>query len=306
MRPINELPTNVRERLEYFEFLLRFRGWASRNDLTEHFGIGEAAATRDIRAYRDNSGENTTLNPSTKKYEINEASFKPIFEIKAPTALSRLRASKLSNALGLGESDGVLAPPRLALPRIEVLENIVRAMASGRKISATYFSVENGESSTELFPLALFDNGMHWYVRAYKPSSEGSGKFKVYMLSRFKKVQLAGSEVRNDLKSKDHQWNRMVYLELIPHPNRKNVSCPETIIHNYNMQNGKLDLYVRAAVAGYWLKLWNVDCTADHSLKGYAYQLYLNNHETLYDVESRKIAPGLDDDYPRETTENNS
>jgi hypothetical protein len=85
----------------------------------------------------------------------------------------------------------------------------------------------------------------------------------------------------------------MVSLELIPHPNRKNVPHPETIDHDFKMKDGMLKLMVRAAVAGYWLHHWNVDCTENHRLEGYDYQLWLQNHQTLYDVESRGIAPGL-------------
>jgi len=43
---------------------------------------------------------------------------------------------------------------------------------------------------------------------------------------------------------------------------------PETIEMDYTMQDGALKVNVRAAVAGYMLRRWNVDCTEDHSLKG--------------------------------------
>lgn len=89
----------------------------------------------------------------------------------------------------------------------------------------------------------------------------------------------------------------MVSLELVPHPNKTNVGPPETVECDFDMNEGCLVINVRAAIAGFWLYHWSVDCTEDHSLEGYDYQLWLRNHQTLYDVDSRKIAPGLSE-YP--------
>ncbi|MBL54214.1 MAG: WYL domain-containing protein [Alteromonadaceae bacterium] len=291
MKDISDLPKNVHDRLEYLEFMLRFRGWVSRADLTERFGLGEAAATRDIRLYREQAEQNLSLNQKTKKYEINEDAFEPLFAFSIQSALSKLRTSKVAEALGLSEFDGVMSPPRLVYPDVEVLSAVTRAISSSVGLRVTYKAVKSGQSDKLLFPLAIFDNGIHWYVRAYHPEQK---VYKDYALTRFVKVTIAhDAPVKSDIKGADHQWSRMVELELVAHPNRKNVSDPESIQHNFNMKDEKLVMIVRAAVAGYWLRLWNVDCTEDHRLKGYHYQLWLKNHQTLYGVESRIIAPGL-------------
>ena len=49
---------------------------------------------------------------------------------------------------------------------------------------------------------------------------------------------------------------------------------------------------VRAAMAGYLLRRWNVDCTERGSLEGAEYQLWLQNRFTLRDVDNLAIAPG--------------
>jgi hypothetical protein len=293
MKELNELAKNVHDRLEYIEFMLRFRGWFSRADLTERFRLGEAAATRDIRLYKDYSEDNMTLEPSTKRYVLNESSFSPLFDMRAQTALSKLRTSKICEALGMAESDGVLCPPRLTLPDVSVISNITRAISSGSTLITAYWSIKNGASDKILSPHALFDNGVHWYMRAFDPRHN---EFRSYALTRIKdaKVAIQNTDM-NAVTSKDHQWNRMVNLELVPHPNRKNVASPETVEHDFSMDNGFFSVSVRAVVAGYWLHHWSVDCTEDHSLEGYEYQLWLKNHNTLYDVDSRKIAPGLSD-----------
>lgn len=58
------------------------------------------------------------------------------------------------------------------------------------------------------------------------------------------------------------------------------------------MREGVLELNIRAAMAGYLLRRWNVDCTENASLSGPEYQLYLRNRQTLYGAENLTIAPG--------------
>jgi len=51
---------------------------------------------------------------------------------------------------------------------------------------------------------------------------------------------------------------------------------------------------VRAALAGYLLRRWNVDCTKEASHTGGEYQLWLRNRQTLYGAENLTIALGYD------------
>ena len=300
-KKINELPKNIYDRLEYIEFMLRFRGWISRIDLTERFGIGEAAATRDIRQYRELAESNLELNQSTKKYEIVNRSFDPLFDLQISSAISKLRTSKISDALGMSEFDGIMCPPRISLPKVDFLSTITRAISSNRPLRMVYRSIKNGRSEKSIRAHAIFDNGVHWYLRAFDVLKK---EYRTYALTRIVELDIDDNleiDISTGGVNNDHQWNRMVSLELVPHPNTTNVKNPKTVEHDFNMEEGSLNINVRAVVAGYWLYHWSVDCTEDHSLQGYDYQLWLKNHPTLYDVESRNIAPGLSD-YPYKKT----
>ena len=59
------------------------------------------------------------------------------------------------------------------------------------------------------------------------------------------------------------------------------------------MKNGVLAQNIRAAVAGYLLRWWNVDCTAEGTLEGPEYHLWLRNRQALYGVENIELAPGF-------------
>ena len=43
---------------------------------------------------------------------------------------------------------------------------------------------------------------------------------------------------------------------------------------------------------GYTLRQWSVDCSPDHSLRGYEYRLLLKDHLALYGVKNAVLAPG--------------
>ena len=87
----------------------------------------------------------------------------------------------------------------------------------------------------------------------------------------------------------DPEWNRQVTLELVPHPQQ---ARPEIVARDFAMQDGRRILEVRAAIAGYVLQQWSVDCSADHRLAPTHYRLWLRNHEVLQGVRNALLAPG--------------
>lgn len=277
----------VESRLEHIEFVLLFRGSISRQDLINAFGIGEAAATRDFRQYNETCPGNMSLNSVTKRWEIDIDTFKPCFEHRVQSVLSKLRGPKYSDLLNLNFTTGA---PRLSLPNIEVLASITRAIANKKAIHARYMHASGDSKTIEIIPHSLIDNGVRWHVRAfYRPQQI----FWDFVLGRFSDaVVLPGSIAENEEISADHQWNRIVKLELAPHSNPKNLANPKAIELEYGMKDGFIVQEVRAAIAGYWLRLWNVDCSEDQSLIGKQYQLCLRNPLALYDVTSARLAPG--------------
>ena len=61
---------------------------------------------------------------------------------------------------------------------------------------------------------------------------------------------------------------------------------------DYGLHDGVLRLRLRAAIAGYVLRKWSVDCSPDHRLQGPEYRLWLKDHLSLYGVETAAFAPG--------------
>ena len=95
--------------------------------------------------------------------------------------------------------------------------------------------------------------------------------------------------LRHELPEHDVQWTRIVELDFVPHPDQPR---PEVTLMDFEMPGGALRLKQRAALAGYTLRKWSVDCSPDHSLRGPEYRLWLKDHLALYGVETAILAPG--------------
>ncbi|CAM4439775.1 WYL domain-containing protein [Pseudoalteromonas maricaloris] len=277
-----------KQRLAYIDFLLMFRGYFSRSDLTAKFEMGMANATRDIALYKELSPNNIELENSTKQY-LQSKNFKPLFNHDAKKTLVKLANDITDGFDAIGDiSFPIDAPSQLNIPDIFIVAKLVQAILNKKPVNVIYTSLSSGSASRELIPHSIVDNGLRWHVRAFDRKTKS---FRDFVLTRVSKVTIKDQIIEPyEDKLEDHQWMRMMPLQLVPHP--KNVQHPTAIAMDYGMDNGVLELNVRAALAGYLLRRWNVDCTLNAELSGGEYQLWLKNRQTLYGAENLAIAPG--------------
>jgi hypothetical protein len=284
---LNQLGHAQRERLAHIEHFLMFRGEATRIELVERFGIAAAQATNDLSLYRELAPNNIGYDKS-RRVHTRGLGFEPLFEYDVQRALASLCQGYGSGSVGTEPSPWRCeAPHQLNAPEISIVAALCEAIYRQCPVSITYVSLSSGEQRRTIVPHTLVDNGLRWHVRAYDRKRQ---QFRDFVLTRMKKVKIesAGTESHESFLQ-DKQWNRFVELELVPHPSIKH---KEAIELDYQMSRGVLHRECRAAVAGYLLRRWNVDCSADHSLVGAENQLWLRNRATLYGVENLTIAPG--------------
>ena len=284
---VESLSHAQRERLAYIDFRLYFFGEIGRPDLIERFGVAPAGATRDLALYREIAPQNITFDGSNKIYRIGQA-FAPLFDHASQRVLSAL-------ALGFGDSVNNAmqpllpceSPTALSNPRMDVLAPVCRAIHAKRPIAIRYHSMSSGESERVIVPFALVDSGLRWHVRAF---DRKSGEFRDFVVTRIEASTLLDEEPQaNEQPDNDIQWTRIVELDFVPHPR---LERPEIIKMDYGMTDGSIRMRVRAAVAGYMLQHWRVDCSPDHRLKEEQYRLWLSDPLALYGVENAKLAPG--------------
>lgn len=277
-----------RERLAHIDFRLWFLGEVSRADICLRFGVAPAGATRDLAKYREAAPGNIAFDGRTKTYRIRD-SFVPVFEHPIHRVLSSL---SLGFGDGIGGVEGPMVPCEFPTPinrpATETLARVTRAIASKVVLRVVYFSASGGKSTREIIPFALVDNGLRWHVRAF---DRRTSSFRDFVITRILAAEVVDGDLpgTGEMPDDDAQWTRMVELELVAHPDSE---CPELATFDYPMVDGVLFIRVRAALAGYVLRRWNVDCSTDHRMRGPEYTLWLRDSLALYGVESAAIAPG--------------
>lgn len=278
-----------RERLFHIDFKLYFLGSVNRTDLVSRFGIKEAAASRDLSLYKELAPKNIEYDTKAKTY-IQREGFTPLFEYTGSQTLAALLHGFADDFVGSQKPIVACeAPTQLNFPNIATLACITRAIHNSQVLKVQYRSLSSGISEREIVPFALVDNGLRWHVRAY---DRARNRFADFVVNRIELAKLIAEEIpEQQTKSADNQWNRIVDLHIVPHPRLQH---PETIAFEYGMESTMLIVQVRAAVAGYLLRKWNVDCSQDHKLDGPENHLWLKNTQTLYGVENLQLAPGFD------------
>lgn len=277
-----------RDRLAFVELRIRFLGEMRRQDLVSRFGIQSAAASRDLALYKELAPGNIDYDIKGKSYVLGPA-FSPVFDFPVARVLSWL-----TQGFGDGEPSILMAwvvsdnPSRLTHPDLDVLACVTRAIHKAVPLRIDYHSISSGKTVREIVPFALIDNGLRWHVRAFDRKTQ---EFRDFVITRIRHPSVLEGQVvvAHERSEQDIQWNRVVELELVPHPDQPR---PETTAMDYAMQGGILKVKLRAATAGYILRKWSVDCSPDHSLRGDEYRLWLRDPLALYGVVNATLAPG--------------
>ena len=279
-----------KERIAHIDFITYFLGEVKRSDIVNRFGVKEAAATRDITLYKEIEPKNLVYDTKTKIYRQSEE-FTPLFNHPIQKTLYKLMHGF---DCGITEQDNALIqsepPAQLHHPALDILSLITRAIHQKQVIELDYRSMSSGLTHRQIIPFALVDNGERWHVRAFDRKRQ---KFNDFVLTRIVDAEIAPSSLvkESEKSSADIQWNRIVEMEIVPHPQVKH---KKTIEMDYGMVEGKLHINLRATVAGYFLRRWNVDCSKQHNLHGREIYLWLSNPQALYGVESAELAPGYE------------
>jgi hypothetical protein len=284
---VESLSLAQRERLAFIDFNLQFFGKISRSDLVNRFKTGLAASTRDFAAYREIAHANLKLDHSTKQY-WRTSHFEPIFQFSADAILQ---------SVSKGFSDGITAPVQpsahcfeaiqLIHPNVHIIAALMRAIHNQVACQVSYVSISSGESKRTIVPHAIINNGHRWHVRAFDQKSR---MYRDFVCTRFTRILTTSDAATPEQCARnDEQFNRLVSLVLMVHPGIKNTQAIEM---DYAMAKGEKVMQVRAALAAYILRHWQVDCSFEHRILNQGCQLALKNHEVLSSIENPQLAPG--------------
>ncbi len=293
MSRLNPLPTKLKdvpasqvERLSFIEARLYFLGELRRADVAKRFSRASIQASRDLALYKELAPGNLAYDFQAKTY-LPGKKFRLIFSHTPERVMYWLR-SGLGDGLPHPQGLPTAAVQNLSLPRLGELAVVTRAIYRRQVLEVTYASLSSGNTRRQIVPHALVDNGLRWHVRAY---DRNNSRFSDFVITRLSKAVLmdAGDVAHHEQAEADEQWNRTVELKLIPHPRLKHKGAVEA---DYGMKSGMLLVKCRAAVAGYALRRWGVDCSQEHRLSETEFQLALANQHVLASIDSSALAPG--------------
>ena len=285
--PLSSLSAAQRLRLTFIEFRVWFYGSVARKHVLERFEVATAAGTRDLMLYKQLAPENVSYE---HKLYVYQPTFKPLFQHDPDKVLAALTTGATTADSGTSsETISHATPRRLNQPDLETLATVTRAIHNGQALKLTYLSMKKGPSPRTIVPHSLVDSGLRWHVRAFDRTK---GHFRDLVLTRLEGVRTLSDCIPpapHELITSDAHWNRIFTLTLIPHPSRPH---PEVIAKDFGMQDGKLKVTLRGAVAGYVMRQWQVDCSPNASLRGHEIRLRLADPAELEGAGSAALAPG--------------
>lgn len=286
MIDLKEIPDTQIERLRYIEFSLKFLGMFSRSDLIEKFGIGTAAASRDIAKYKELAPLNFDHSRNSRNFALNE-NWQSIFEFESSEVLNQLTGRTVQSTNRAYISNDIL--DMIDSPSIEIIAPISRAIFNKKAVEVDYFSKSSGLSTKVIIPHAFIYNGTRWHLRGFDRKKE---RFADFVISRLQSSRNIEADVfEHETQTQDDQWNRIVQLEIEPHPD---FPTPTALHSEFNMEEGILKKKVRASSVGYYLQKLYVDCAKEVTRGEHYFRLRLKNRLALYGVENLWLAPNFD------------
>lgn len=273
MKASEEQTVAQMEKLKFVEHIAYFHGAVKREDIINRFGISKASATNVLSVYNKMAPGNLNYNIRLKHYEISR-SFKPFFNVRM--LIERIPVYTMPKLYKPADDDAI---GRIAL--------ISRAIQRTQSLTITYSSASSGIGTRQIIPVAFADNLLRWHLRAYDRKRT---KYLDFVLGR---IQEACPIEDDSIKDHEHpkndlQWHSFIELQIKAHPH----NLVDT--GSFDMGNEIHSVRMRAAMAGYFLILWNVDCSPDARLRGKEYQYVLANMKEISEVADLGLAPGYD------------
>jgi len=277
------------ERMLFIDFKLRFTGSIRRSDITEQFGVMDAAASKEISEYKDLAKGNVDYEHKLRTNAI-QSSFKPMFDVSAEQALGMLGNGFNKNLLfnkpiAPYQRVGVF-PNKL---NVDLVSKVTRALSSGVGLRCRYLTSNSDNMGDRLlFPNAIFYDGKTWMFRAFHSESQGYKNFNF--------VRLVEAEVLSDIEAPayatldaDDDWNTKIPLILKLHPS---LTRREELVLRQDFGLGDKNEFTyieRVALVYYLVENWDIDVSIKTSTKKQTkYKFQLLMPETLEHFDSTK------------------
>lgn len=239
-----ELKWEVIKRMEDIERSLFWVGTLSRQELAIKLRMSYPQTTTIIKKYLEYNPTKMTLNPSTKRYEVDDdvpnLFYKPSFE----------DLMQFSEELGINSF--ILQPPS-RFQSLDILKILSRTLTTHQSIEITYHSKNDPQGLVRrITPHSFVNNGKRTHVRAWCHYRNDFRDFVIGRISKAEGYAEAGPGI-----SEDEEWNTLLILKLIPNPGLSE-DAKKIVEIDFQMENGFRELKIRQALIYYYFELYNL------------------------------------------------
>lgn len=247
-------------RLAFIDVRLQYEGRINRSDLVSFFDISMPQASADLGLYQEMGPANMAYDPRLRVY-VAQPAFKPLFGRTVATRyldeLQRLARDVVEpdeSFVGFVPPTGVVATPARTIEAKEVAI-LVQAIRDSVALRVGYQSMDNPESlDLVLSPHAVGFDGLRWHVRAWCHERK---LFRDFAIGRLQ-VKGPAPDARAVDANNDTGWTTNVIVVLVPHKGLTPAQR-KSVVRDYNMTDGKLELECRKAMLFYTLRHLNLE-----------------------------------------------
>lgn len=255
----------LQERLRFVESIVLWEGLVKRKRVSDVFRININHVSRDIGFYLGENPDALDFRPELRGY-IAGPNFRPRYASDEPTEYLGLlqaqadshRAALLPLLAGSGMQSAALPSPALGIDKA-VLKEVVRAIHHRHGISVAYLGMSaERPSARTLWPHALINTGLRWYVRAFDSDSQSFRSFVVARIGSARKVDTPST----CSTSEDSSWHEQVTAHVVPHP-KLNAHQQSVVAREFGMKRaGKQWVWsveLRQCLVGHFARRYGLD-----------------------------------------------
>ena len=243
---LDDLKHAQRERLDFLDRCLTWRGSANRRDLIERFGISNAQAAIDFRTYIDRS-------PTPPRYDAGE---KRYLAARDHVAFS---SSSLQEIFGVIETDAGRKPSALPQPERqmdrEIIARIYQAIRDRCALSIRYTSMQSGARVEQwIAPVRFTSDGESIHLRAW---SERHTAYRDYLPIRIDPDSSFAERKLDEPLPYDEDWNTLARIWLRP---KHTLSDEQAAVvrREYGFEGALLLVETRKAMEFYFDRRWHI------------------------------------------------
>lgn len=239
------------KRMEDIERSLFWQGTLSRQALANKLRMSNPQATTIIKSYLEYNPGKMLLNPSSKRYEVNDEIpnlfYEPSFD----------DLTQFSDELEINTF--VLQPPS-RFQSLDILKTLSRVLSTHQSIEITYHSKDDPQGFVRrITPHSFVNNGKRTHVRAWCHLRKGFRDFVIGRISSALKADSAGLGMKDD-----EAWNTLLILKLIPNPSLSK-DAKKIVEMDFQMVEGVREIKVRQSLLYYYFELYNL--WPEHKMK---------------------------------------